>query len=60
MLLIQGDQDVVVPLHHSQQLFERAREPKERWVVPGAGHTQSLNVEEVRKKLVEYLLRYTR
>ena len=59
LLLIQGDQDVVVPLHHSQQLFERAGEPKERWVVSGAGHTQSLNNEVVRKRLLEYLLRYT-
>ena len=59
LLLIQGDQDEVVPLRHSQQLFERAGEPKERWVVPGAGHTQSLNSEEVRKKLIEFLLRYT-
>lgn len=59
LLLIQGDQDEVVPLHHTQQLFEQAGEPKERWVVPGAGHTQSLNNEAVRKRLVEYLLRYT-
>ena len=59
LLLIQGDQDEVVPLHHAQQLFERAGEPKERWVVPGAGHTQSLNNMAVRKQLVDYLLRYT-
>ena len=59
LLLIHGDQDEVVPPHHTQQLFERAGEPKERWVVPGAGHTQSLNSEAVRKKLIEYLLRYT-
>jgi len=58
LLLIQGDQDAVVPLHHTQQLFERAGEPKERWVVPGAGHTQSLNSEAVRRKLVEFMLRY--
>lgn len=59
LLLIHGDADVVIPLHHSQQLFERAREPKELWVVPGAGHTQSLGSETVRKKLIEFLLRYT-
>jgi fermentation-respiration switch protein FrsA (DUF1100 family) len=59
LLLIHGDQDVVVPTHNSQQLFERAKEPKELWIVPGAGHTQSLNNEAVRKKLVEFLLRYT-
>ena len=58
LLLIQGDHDVVVPLRHSQQLFERAREPKERWVVSGAGHIQSLNDEAARKRLIDYLLRY--
>lgn len=59
LLLMQGDQDEVVPLQHTRQLFERAGEPKERWVVPGAGHTQSLNNEAVRKRLIEFLLRYT-
>jgi fermentation-respiration switch protein FrsA (DUF1100 family) len=58
LLLIQGDQDAVIPLHHTQQLYERAKEPKERWVVPGAGHIQSLENEDVRKRLIEYLLRY--
>jgi uncharacterized protein len=59
LLLIHGDQDVVVPTHNSQQLFERAKEPKELWIVPGAGHTQSLNNETVRNRLLEYLLRHT-
>lgn len=59
LLLIQGDRDGVVPLHHSQRLFELAAEPKERWVVPGAGHIQSLNNEAVRKRLVGFLLRHT-
>jgi fermentation-respiration switch protein FrsA (DUF1100 family) len=59
LLLIHGDRDVVVPTHNSQQLFERAKEPKELWIVPGAGHTQSLNKETVRKRLLEYLLRHT-
>jgi uncharacterized protein len=59
LLLIHGDQDVVVPADHSRQLFERAGEPKELWIIPGAGHTQSLNNEAVRTKLIEFLLRYT-
>jgi uncharacterized protein len=59
LLLIQGDRDAVVPLHHSQQLYERAKEPKERWVVPGAGHIQSLENEDVRKRLLGYLRRHT-
>jgi uncharacterized protein len=59
LLLIQGDRDAVVPLQHTQQLYERAKEPKERWVVPGAGHIQSLENEDVRKRLLRYLRRHT-
>jgi len=59
LLLIHGDHDVVVPAHHSRQLFERAGEPKQLWIVPGAGHTQSLESEAIRNRLVEFLLRYT-
>lgn len=59
LLLIHGDQDVVIPHRHSLQLFERAGEPKELWITPGAGHTQSLGSEAVRTRLVEYLSRYT-
>ncbi len=59
LLLIHGDQDVVVPLRHSQQLFEQAGEPKQLWIVPGAGHTQSLENPAVRDKLLEYLMRHT-
>ncbi len=57
LLLIHGDQDMVVPAHHSRQLFERAGEPKELWIIPGAGHTQSLASEAVRNRLIEFLLR---
>jgi len=59
LLLIQGDHDAVVSLHNSQQLYEHAKEPKERWVVPGAGHIQSLENEDTRKQLVDYLQRCT-
>lgn len=60
LLLIHGDRDAVVPPHHSRQLFERAGEPKQLWIVPGANHTQSLNDETVRNRLLEFLLRYTK
>jgi len=59
LLLIHGNQDFVVPPVHSRQLYERAGDPKELWLIPGAGHTQSLNNEAVRNKLVEFLFRYT-
>lgn len=60
LLLVHGDQDRIIPAHHSQQLFERAGEPKELWIAPGMGHTQSLFSEAIRKRLVEYLLRHVR
>jgi hypothetical protein len=59
LLLIQGDKDTVVSPHDAQELFEHAGEPKQLWVVPGAGHTQSLTSAELRNRLVEYLKRYT-
>jgi len=59
LLLIHGDRDAVVPFHHSQRLFDLAGEPKELWIVPGAGHIQSSNSAAVRMRLIEFLLRYT-
>lgn len=53
LLLIHGANDEIVPPHHSERIFERAREPKELWVVPEAEHIQSLAREEYRDKLVE-------
>lgn len=59
LLLLHGDRDVVVPLHHSQQLFEHANAPKERWIEQGVGHTQAMSSEALRKRLVEFLLRHS-
>jgi len=60
LLLIHGDRDRIVPSHHSQRLFDLAHEPKALWIVPGAGHTQSLHDEAVRKRLTDYLLQRVR
>jgi len=55
LLLIHADRDPVVPLHHSQDLYALAKEPKELWIVPGAGHGQALADPAVRSRLVRYL-----
>ena len=55
LLLIHGDHDRIVPFHHSEILFKLARNPKDLWIVPGAGHIQSLASEAVRTRLLEYL-----
>ncbi len=55
LLLIHGDQDNVVPLRHSQRLYELAGFPKDLWVVHGAGHIQAMKDKAVRKRLAEFL-----
>ena len=38
LLLVHGDQDDVVALEHARKLYEKAKEPKEIFIIPGAGH----------------------
>ena len=56
LLVIQGDQDAIVPLHHAQRLYDAALEPKQLWLVPGAGHIQAMRQDIQRDRLVNYLL----
>lgn len=58
LLLIHGRQDTIVPPDHSLRLYERAVEPKELWVVPGAGHIEATREKSVRERLVDFLRRH--
>ncbi|MGA9031180.1 MAG: alpha/beta fold hydrolase [Sulfuricaulis sp.] len=55
LLVIHGDHDAIVPLHHGQRLYELAREPKQLWVVPGGGHIQAFQYQTYRDRFVAYL-----
>ncbi len=44
LLLVHGDADEVVPLEHAHRLYQKAKEPKELVVIPGAKHR--LRLEE--------------
>lgn len=55
LLILHGDQDRIVPVHHGRRLYEAALEPKQLWIVPGAGHIQSTGDPTVRDRLVAYL-----
>jgi len=55
LLLIHGTEDRVVPLSEAYLLYEAAGEPKELWVVAGAGH-----VEARQRDLLGYLDRVDR
>lgn len=39
LVVIHGDADKVVDIELGRRLFERARDPKQFWIIPGGGHT---------------------
>ncbi|MFQ5779470.1 MAG: alpha/beta hydrolase, partial [Nitrospiria bacterium] len=41
LLLMHGDRDEIIPYSHGQRLFESAREPKQFYTIPGAGHNDT-------------------
>ena len=44
LLLLHGDADEVVPVKHAHELYQKAKEPKELRIIPGAMH--KLRLEE--------------
>lgn len=55
LLLIHGDKDRIIPLHHGQELFAAARQPKEFWLVPEGGHIEAFRRKNAQDRLVKYL-----
>ncbi|MGB7970874.1 MAG: alpha/beta fold hydrolase [Candidatus Deferrimicrobiaceae bacterium] len=55
VLILHGDADKVVPIRHGEMLYRLAEEPKQLWIVPGAGHIQALSDGNIRKRLLMYL-----
>lgn len=55
LLIIHGDKDGIIPLHHGQALFAAARQPKEFWLVPEGEHIAALRRIKYREQLVQYL-----
>lgn len=55
LLLIHGGNDRVIPAHHSEEIFEKAAEPKRLWLVPQASHIEALRLPSYRRKLIDFL-----
>ena len=55
LLILHGDRDRIVPAHHARRLYDAALEPKQLWIVPGAGHIQTMATAAQRDRLVAYL-----
>ena len=47
LLLVHGDRDETVPVHHAYQLYDKAGEPKRIEIVDGAGHQLRKNGQAV-------------
>src|SRR5579884_73725 len=45
LLLIHGEHDTAVPVSHARRLHDVAREPRQLWIVPGAGHVGAYFVD---------------
>ena len=54
LLVIQGEDDDVVPPEHGQALFDAAGPPKYLWRLPATGHVQAFTTIETRKRLVAF------
>jgi uncharacterized protein len=60
LLLIFGEQDVIVPRAESDLAFAQAREPREIWRVPEATHRaiQLQQPEEYRRRIIEFFTQH--
>ncbi|MBX9568039.1 MAG: alpha/beta hydrolase [Candidatus Obscuribacterales bacterium] len=46
MLIMHGEKDRLIPVHHGHELFALAQEPKELVLIPNAGHNDMLSADE--------------
>ncbi len=58
--MIHGGRDTYIPPSVAQDLFARAGDPKQSWVVPGARHNRCKEIqpEEYTSRLLAFLTRY--
>ncbi len=48
LLVVHGEDDMIVPVEHGQALFDAAPDPKRLRIVPGAGHNDILSLAGAR------------
>jgi fermentation-respiration switch protein FrsA (DUF1100 family) len=58
--MIHGGGDTYIKPEMAQQLFTRARHPKEMWLVDGAKHNQALHLagEEYRRRVLDFFRKH--
>ena len=60
VLIIAGDGDRMIPVDNGRKLFAASKEPKELWIIPGAGHGGTLSAagSEYEKRVGEFFDKY--
>jgi fermentation-respiration switch protein FrsA (DUF1100 family) len=58
--MIHGQQDRYILPDMAKRLFDRAKPPKELWLIPGAKHNMGLHVagDEYRQRVRDFFDRY--
>ena len=56
ILFICGEEDAAVEAYHAQELYNRAKEPKELRIIKGAGH--SIPIDEINPLIVSWFRKY--
>ena len=57
VFIIHGENDKVVPIRFGRSLFNAAKEPKERWWIPGGGH-EDLHHFGLQPAVIDFLARH--
>ena len=57
VLIVHGDADIIVPVHHAVDLYRAAKEPKKLWIVPGGRHIDAFTPRhpDFHRDLLAYL-----
>ncbi len=58
ILLIHCTQDSSVPYHHSEWLYEKAKEPKHLWIISGCSHLQVFTDKKTEDKYRQRLVQF--
>ncbi|MFN7170056.1 MAG: alpha/beta hydrolase, partial [Candidatus Omnitrophota bacterium] len=56
VFILNGEKDLQIPKENAEVLFEKAKPPKELWIIPGAGHGEGYGIyfEEYQRRIIEF------
>jgi uncharacterized protein len=55
LLIVHGDADALVPVHHARMLFEAATDPRHVWIMPRVEHIAAVEDAAAREQLAAWM-----